>query len=70
MELRSTKSDLVNVNFHNELKKTKAKEWRELVQAKEGVDSKFTSNDCGGKDRVIVADREAGRKCIKNEPAK
>jgi len=68
MELRSTKSDPVNVNFHNELEKTK--EWRELVQAKEGVDSKFTSNDCGGEDRVIVADREAGRKCIKNEPAK
>ena len=36
MELRSTKSDLVNVNFHNELEKTK--EWRELVKAKEGVD--------------------------------
>ena len=52
------------MNFHNELEKTK--EWRELVQAKEGVHS----NDCGGEDRVVVADREAGRKCIKNEPAK
>ena len=57
MELRSTKSDLVNVNFHNELEKTK--EWRELVQAKEGVNSKFTSNDCGGEDRLIIVEKEA-----------
>ena len=56
------------MNFHNELEKTK--EWRELVQAKEGFHSKFTSNNCECEDRVVVADREAGRKCIQNEPAK
>ena len=65
MDLRSTKLDLEI--FRDELERTE-KRIERISPSWGGVDE--TENDCGGEDRVIIADREAGRKCIENEPAK
>ena len=64
MDLRSTKLDLEI--FRDELERTE-KRIERISPSCGGVDE--TENDCGGEDRVIIADREAGRKCIQNEPA-
>ena len=64
MDLRSTKLDLEI--FRDELERTE-KRIERISPSWGGVYE--TENDCGGEDRVIIADREAGRKCIQNEPA-
>ena len=83
LELRSRKLDLEN--FRDKLERTEEDSLgigngdgelisRKLVQVEEEStqNSHLTANDCGGEDRVIIADREAaaGRKCIQNAPVK
>ena len=65
MDLRSTKLDLEI--FRDELERTE-KRIERISPSWGGVYE--TEDDCGGEDRVIIADREAGRKWIQNEPAK
>ena len=66
MDLRSTKLDLEI--FRDELERTE-KRIERISPSWGGIDE-TEKNDCRGEDRVIIADREAGRKCIQNEPAK
>ena len=46
------------------------RELRELVQAEEGSTRQRTIAEAKSEDRVFIADREAGNKCIQNEAAK